>query len=171
MSHRKVSIERTTQHAEVRVTLAFGGQGSGSIQTGSPFLDHMLVLFARHAGLDLDVHCVAEGKDETVQLAEVATSLGLAIGQALASPAGSGCSGHAYAQVDENLARAVVETSGQPCLVFHGPASTPALGGSETAQVEAFWHACSQHARLNAGEAIFKAVARALKIAAREAAE
>jgi imidazoleglycerol-phosphate dehydratase len=181
MTHRKASIERTTHQATVKVVLEPGTGERGRIQTGSPFLDRMLGLFARHGGLDLDVQCTSDRNDEAILAEEVAACLGLALNQALAGRPESACFGHSYALVDEHLARAVVEISGQPGLVYGSGPAAPAPG---PAPVEAFWRAFASHARLNlhiellggsgglpANEAVFKAVARALKAAAREAGE
>jgi imidazoleglycerol-phosphate dehydratase len=178
VSYRKASIERITERAEVRVVLDFEGEGRGSIQTGSPFLDHMLGLFARHGGVSLDVQCTSGHADSGILAEEIASGLGVALSQALGRSGEGNWFGYSYALVDEHLARAVIEISGQPGLVYlmHPPAS--ALGSPESASVDAFWRAFTLRGRLNlsiellhgneglpAYEAVFKAVARALKMA------
>ncbi|MBZ5496493.1 MAG: imidazoleglycerol-phosphate dehydratase [Acidobacteriia bacterium] len=181
MSERKASIIRTTELAEVKAVLDLDGKGSAAVQTGSPFLDHMLTLFARHGAFDLEVHCRAAGEtDPHHLLEEVAFCLGLALDKALGDKRGLLRSGHSCAPVEEHLARAVVEFSGHPCLVYRVRASAPSLGGVDAGEIENFWKTFVAQARftlhiellyggggLPAYEALFKAAARAVSDACR----
>jgi imidazoleglycerol-phosphate dehydratase len=180
MSERKASISRTTEHARVKVMLNLNGNGAGSIETGYPFLDHMLALLARHGGLDLDVQCLDVATDTPGLAEEVAGCLGLALDKALGDKKGPIRSGHSYSPVEENLVRAVIEISGHACLVYRVCTPAPVSSGADADVAEKFWRAFVGQARANlhievlygagdlpACEAIFKAVGRALHDACR----
>lgn len=180
MSARRASVVRTTDQAEVKVVFDLDGSGSGIARTGAPFLDHLLVMFARHGAFDLEVQC--RRHDALHDLAEeVGACLGVALDKALGDKQGICRLGYCCAPVEEHLARAVVEVSGHPCLVYHVHAQTTPRGGLESVDVERFWRAFADQARLNlhieilygAGglpglEAVFKAAAHALSDACRE---
>jgi len=181
MRPRQVHVNRTTEVAEVVVRLNLDGEGAGAMQTGFPFLDHMLTIFARHSGFDLEVQCRACESDPDGPAQEIAACLGLAFAKTLEDSKGMMRSGHAYAPVDEHLARTVVEISGHPRLVYRVAAPPPHLGATEAGLVERFWHAFVVPARINlhiellygreglpACEAVFKATGRALREACRD---
>jgi imidazoleglycerol-phosphate dehydratase len=183
MNERKVSVARTTDHAEVTVVLNFDGKGSGTVQTGFPFLDQMLILFARSGAFDIEIQCRSKESDPRLWLEDIATCLGLALDKALGDKKGIVRSGHSYTPVDEHLARAVVEISGHGCLVYRVRASNSARAVVDSDAVERFWRCFAAEARLNlhiellyggeglpAFEAIFKAAGRALRDAGRIAA-
>jgi imidazoleglycerol-phosphate dehydratase len=180
MSERKATVVRTTEQAEVKIVLYLEGTGAGTVQTGFPFLDHMLILFARHAAFDLDVFCRGGEADPRDLMEDVAFCLGLALDKALGDKTGIQRSGHSCSPVEDHLARAVVEISGHPCLVYRVNAPAPSLGGADSGEVERFWRAFVSQARLNlhvellygdgglpAFEAVFKAAGRALSDACR----
>ncbi len=179
MSERKASVTRTTERGEVKVVLDLDGKGGGTVQTGFPFLDQMLTLFARQAAFNLEIRCSGSEADQEGSVEDVAHCLGLALDNALGDRAGIRRHGQSYAPADENLARAVVEMSGNPCLVYRVRASVPRLSGTDAAAVEGFWRSLAGQARINlhlellygdglpAYEAIFKAAARALGHACR----
>lgn len=180
MNERKASVIRTSEHAEVRVVLNLDGRGVSAVQTGLPFLDHMLTLFARNAAFDLEVQCRANEADLHYAMEEVALCLGLALDKALGDKKGILRWGHSCSPVEENLARAVFEISGHPCLVYRVQTSAPSPGGTDSGEVERFWRAFVSQARLTlhiehlyggdglpAFEAVFKAAARALSEACR----
>jgi imidazoleglycerol-phosphate dehydratase len=174
MGARKVSVTRTTEEAEVKVGLDLDGTGTRAMQTGSPFLDHMLDLLARCGEFDLQVQGRAIGGDPADLMEEVGFCLGLAFGKAMGEKDEVAGVGLSFAPVDDRLARAVVEISGQPCLVVR-----MAAGGrgrdAEGPGMERFWRAFVSQTRmalhlelvygepgLPAHEAVFKAAARAL---------
>jgi imidazoleglycerol-phosphate dehydratase len=180
MSERKACITRTTDQAEVKVVLNLDGKGDSAVQTGFPFLDHMLTLFARHGAFDLEVQCKANEPEPHFLTEDVAVCLGLALDQALGDKKGICRVGHSYTPVDEHLARAVVEISGRPCLVYRVRADIAASASTDSSVVERFWRALAAQARLTlhiellhgdaglpAFEAVFKAAARALNDASR----
>jgi imidazoleglycerol-phosphate dehydratase len=180
MDERKACIIRTTERAEVKVVLNIDGKGDSAVQTGFPFLDHMLTLFARHGAFDLEVQCKANEADPRFLMEDVAVCLGLALDKALGDKKGLRRAGHSYTPVDEHLARAVVEVSGRPCLVYRVRAAASSPASADSGAVERFWRALATQARLNlhiellygdaglpAFEAVFKAAARALSDACR----
>ncbi len=179
MSERKASVTRTTERVEVKIVLNLDGRGVGAVQTGFPFLDQMLTLFARQAAFDLEIHCKGSDADPHGSVEDVAVCLGLALDNALGESKGTPRYGQSYAPVNEHLARAVVDISGHPCLVYRVRASVPHLSGADAGVIESFWRHFAAQARLNlhiellygdglpAFEAIFKAAARALSHACR----
>jgi imidazoleglycerol-phosphate dehydratase len=175
MSDRKAKIARSTETSKVKLALDLEGAGRGSAETGIPFLDQMLLLLARQSGFNLDVQCAAGGNDPEECAGAVGFCLGLALEKALGDKKGIVGAGHSVAAVEEHLARAVVEFSGHPCLVYRVDASVPAAIGIDSGIVEDFWRSFVAQARLTlhlellyggdgmpSFEALFKAAARAL---------
>jgi imidazoleglycerol-phosphate dehydratase len=175
MNERKACIIRASDQAEVKVVLNLDGKGDSAVQTGIPFLDHMLALFARHGAFDLEVQCKATEAAPRLLAEDVAACLGLALDKALGDKTGICRAGHSLTPVDEHLARAVVEISGRPCLVYRVRAAVPSPASADSVAVEGFWRAFAAQARLTihiellygdaglpAFEAVFKAAARAL---------
>jgi imidazoleglycerol-phosphate dehydratase len=136
---RKSQIKRHTFETKISVRLNLDGKGQAKIRTGIPFFDHMLTLFAKHATMDLDLHC--DG-DIEVDAHHTVEDCGIALGQAIAAalgdkrgirrygwfapqPKGKKLSAapqgaEAYVPMDECLARCVVDFSGRPFLVWRG---------------------------------------------------
>ncbi len=180
MRARKADVTRTSEHWKARVMLNLDGTGAGTVQSGIPFLDQMLVLFARYSRFDLEIRCAGSDRDSASRTEEIALCLGMALARALDDKQGILRTGYSYAVVDEHLARAVVEISGHSCVVYRVRASAPALGGADSRHVECFWKALAAEARLNlhiellhgadglpAFEAVFKATGLALRDACR----
>jgi imidazoleglycerol-phosphate dehydratase len=132
MKLRQAQIKRHTKETRINVRLALDGHGQGSIQTGIPFFDHMLTLFARHAVVNLRLRC--DG-DLAVDAHHTVEDCGIALGQAFVQALddkkglrryGTGFhprnpfTGEAYVPMDECLARCVVDFSGRPYLVWRG---------------------------------------------------
>jgi imidazoleglycerol-phosphate dehydratase len=175
MIERRASIVRTTERAEVRVTLRLGGQGA-TVQSGIPLFDRLLGLLARHGDLGLELMCKAGETDAQGSVEDFAACLGMALAKALGDPEGELRAGHSFSPVEDTLARAVVEISGHPCLVYRVRSSVPSLIDADAGQVERFWRAFVNQARITlhielvygseglpAFEAIFKAVGSALR--------
>ena len=116
---RSARIERKTKETEVRVALALDGTGKAQVDTGIPFLDHMLDALARHGLLDLDVR--ARG-DLEVDQHHTVEDVGLTLGQALRTAVGDKQGirrfGDALCPLDEALVQAVVDLSGRPFLAY-----------------------------------------------------
>jgi imidazoleglycerol-phosphate dehydratase len=112
---RKATLERTTRESSVRIALALDGAGRTRIATGIGFLDHLLGTLAFHAGFDLELDCTSDlVVDDHHGAEDCALALGAAFEQALGERRGIVRFGHAYAPLDEALARAVVDLSGRP---------------------------------------------------------
>ena len=132
MKARRAHIARRTNETDIRVRLSVDGQGKAAVETGVPFLNHMLTLFARHALVDLDLRCRG---DLEVDAHHTVEDCGLVLGQAFARALGDKRGirrygtgfdprnplwGEAFVPMDECLARCVVDFSGRPCLVWRG---------------------------------------------------
>ncbi len=180
MSARKASVVRTTEQVEVKVVFDLEGSGSGIVQTGAPFLDHLLALFARHGAFDLDVQTRFEEVRPHAVMEDVGACLGLALDKALGDRKGILRLGHCCAPVEDHLVRTVVEIAGHPCLVYRVRTQASPPGGPDPVEAEQFWHAFVVHARINLHiellygdgglrvlEACFKAVSHALRDACR----
>ena len=132
MKIRRADIRRATKETRIKVKLNIDGTGKSSIQTGIPFLDHMLTLFAKHAVVDLNLSCAG---DLAVDAHHTVEDCGIALGQAFAQALGdkkgirrygagfdprNPFTGEAYVPMDECLARCVIDFSGRPYLVWRG---------------------------------------------------
>ncbi len=112
---RRASVARKTRETDVALTLSLDGGGAADVRTGIGFLDHMLTALAKHARFDLELTCAGDLEVDDHHTAEdCALALGQALDQALGDRAGIHRFGHAYAPLDEALARAVVDLSGRP---------------------------------------------------------
>ncbi len=179
---RTAEVRRTTKETAITLSLDLGGMGESRVATPVGFLTHMLETVAKHARFDLtveasgDVHVDAHHSVEDAGLA-----FGEALDRALGDRTGIARFGHSYVPLDEALARSVVDLSGRPYLVFEAP-STPELQfvtrDFPFALVEEFWKSVAFRGKLNlhvdvlrgrnahhAAEAVFKATARALRLA------
>ena len=183
---RRGRVERKTGETDVAVTLDLDGSGAVRAGTGVPFLDHMLDALGRHGRFDLDARCEGDARmDPHHTVEDVGIALGQALRQALGDRAGIARYGHAYAPLDEALARVVVDCSGRPYLHFEARMPEPVIGADFAASlVEEFWRALAVNAALtvhvdllragnahHAAEAIFKAGALALRAATRLTAD
>lgn len=179
---RSRTIERKTKETEISVTLDLDGSGSVDVETGVPFLDHMLDSLGRHAQIDVRVRCVGDVEIEPHHTVEdVGIVIGQAVKEALGNRAGIARFAHAYAPLDEALARAVIDISGRPYFEFVGTMPEPQIGADFGASlIEEFWRAFATNAGISmhidlirsrnshhAAEAIFKASALALNLATR----
>jgi imidazoleglycerol-phosphate dehydratase len=132
MNIRRAQIRRVTKETRITVNLNIDGTGKSSIQTGIPFLDHMLTLFAKHAVLDLKMACAGDlAVDAHHTVEDCGISLGQAFAQALGDKKGirrygmgfdprNPFTGEAYVPMDECLARCVIDFSGRPYLMWRG---------------------------------------------------
>lgn len=180
MAERKGSVQRQTRETSVSVVLEVDGSGRADIHTGVGLLDHLLEQLAHHGLLDLTV--TAEGdleRDAHHMVEDVAIALGRALDQALGQRAGIVRMGHAIVPLDEALALVAVDLSGRGFAALAAEFSDPRLGQLPTQLITHFLATFATegrfnlHVRLLAGqddhhraEAIFKALARALAMAA-----
>lgn len=182
MAARTATQHRKTAETDIKMTLQVDGTGVARVDTGVPFLDHMLVLFARHGLFDLDV--TAKGDIEvdyhhTVE--DVGIVLGSCLREALGNKAGITRYGWCLLPMDETLAQVAMDLSGRPLLVYHAPDRVEYIGGRFSFQlVEEFMRGFAQqalatlHIEIRYGkdahhmaEAIFKGLGRALDMATR----
>ncbi|MBN2705281.1 MAG: imidazoleglycerol-phosphate dehydratase HisB [Deltaproteobacteria bacterium] len=174
---RCAEIRRQTAETDIQLLLTLEGQGGGRIETGIPFMDHMLTLFARHSGSDLEI--LAKG-DLEVDFHHTVEDLGICLGQALSQALGElgGLAryGEALIPMDESLCSAVVDISRRPFLVFNLALRTPKVGELDSELIEEFFRALTVHGGLTLHlnlhygknqhhifESAFKAVAHALR--------
>jgi len=176
---RRAILHRKTRETDVQVALDLDGLGKSEVATGVGFLDHMLTALATHAAFDLKVACKGDLRvDAHHSVEDVGIVLGDALTQALGDKAGIVRFGHAYVPLDEALARCVVDLSGRPYLHFDAAFAAPSIGAMPTELFEDFFRAFCQQGRLNlhlealrgrnahhVAEALFKALARALRMA------
>jgi imidazoleglycerol-phosphate dehydratase len=179
-SSRSVALSRTTTETDIRLALDLDGTGRAAVATGIGFLDHMLTAFARHGLFDLDV--TATG-DLHIDCHHTTEDVGIVLGQAFARAIGDKRGirrfGHALLPMDETLAEAAIDISGRPFLAWTVSFEQPKIGTFDTELFEEFFRAfafnagITLHVTRRAGhnahhvaEACFKAMARALRMAA-----
>jgi imidazoleglycerol-phosphate dehydratase len=178
-SHRIATVSRKTAETDIVLTLAVDGAGASAIETGVPFFDHMLTLFAKHGLFDLTVK--AKG-DVDVDYHHTVEDVGLVLGQAFKEALGDKIGirryGFFFLPMDESLARVVIDVGGRPHLVYEANAPTMFVRDFNIVLVKEFCRAFSNalganlHVQLIYGEephhvaeAIFKGLARALDAA------
>ncbi|MBI1955439.1 MAG: imidazoleglycerol-phosphate dehydratase HisB [Acidobacteria bacterium] len=176
---RTAAIERHTTETQIRARLTLEGRGRYEIQTGIRFLDHMLELFAKHGGFDLELRAKGDlDVDQHHTVEDVGIVLGECFRQALGDKRGINRAGYFLMPLDESLAVAAVDLSGRPCLVFNARLRSAKVGDLQTELVEDFFQGFANHAQANvhlrllygrsthhAVEALFKTFARAMKMA------
>ncbi|MFW6169093.1 MAG: imidazoleglycerol-phosphate dehydratase HisB [Planctomycetota bacterium] len=176
---RTAKIDRKTAETDIELALKLDGGVAAEIETGVGFLDHMLELVARHGSLGLQVRArgdLAVDQHHTVE--DVGICLGLALREALGDKRGIRRYGHFTLPMEETLVTAALDLSGRSFLVFNAQLPTAKIGDFDSELVEDFWQAVASHALCNLhiilhhgrnshhiAEAIFKAVARALRMA------
>ncbi len=173
---RNVSVTRQTKETDIRIELNIDGSGNTAIDTGIPFFDHMLTLFAAHGFFDLTV--LGKG-DIDVDYHHLVEDVGLVLGDALADALGDKKGirrfGHAITPMDETLSDVTIDLSNRPYLVFEVPVDGRQGQFFDTSLTKEFFRgftaraAMNLHIRLFYGEnehhiieSIFKSVGRAL---------
>jgi imidazoleglycerol-phosphate dehydratase len=176
---RTASIDRKTAETHVRLALDLAGTGRADVATGVGFLDHMLTLLAKHAAVDLKVQADGDlGVDQHHTTEDVGICLGQAVKQAVGDKAGVRRYGHFTLPMEETLATVAIDLSGRFALVFQADFPSNKIGDFDSELIEDFWQAmaanalCNLHILVHYGrnshhisEAIFKAAARALRMA------
>jgi imidazoleglycerol-phosphate dehydratase len=176
---RTAEITRNTLETQISVKLNLDGSGKSQLNTGVPFLDHMLDQIARHGLMDIDVQ--AKG-DLHIDAHHTVEDVGITLGQAFASAIGDKKGvrrmGHSYAPLDEALSRVVVDLSGRPGLVFEVPFTRARVGEFDVDLISEFFQGFVNHALVtlhvdnlrgvnahHQAETVFKAFGRALRMA------
>jgi len=177
---RTAEVIRDTSETQIRVAINLDGTGQQKLNTGVPFLDHMLDQIARHGLIDLDIEAKGDlhiDAHHTVE--DVGITLGQAFARAIGDKKGIRRYGHAYVPLDEALSRVVIDFSGRPWLEFHVPFKRSMIGSFDVDLTHEFFQGFVNHAHMtlhidnlrgeNAHhqcETVFKAFGRALRMAA-----
>lgn len=176
---RQARVERNTLETRISVSLDLDGTGQCRLETGVPFLEHMLEQVARHGLIDLDI--VADGDlhiDAHHTVEDIGITLGQAFAQALGDKKGIRRYGHAYVPLDEALSRVVLDLSGRPGLEFQVDFVRGMIGSFDVDLFHEFFQGFVNHALVtlhvdnlrgsnahHQAETVFKAFGRALRMA------
>jgi imidazoleglycerol-phosphate dehydratase len=176
---RSASIERNTLETQIKVSIDLDGRGTSRLETGLPFLEHMIDQIARHGLVDLEIE--AKG-DLHIDAHHTVEDVGITLGQAFAAAVGDKKGirryGHAYVPLDEALSRVVLDLSGRPGLAFEVPFTRSVIGGFDVDLFQEFFQGFVNHAAVtlhidnlrgsnshHQAETVFKAFGRALRMA------
>jgi imidazoleglycerol-phosphate dehydratase len=176
---RRAVIDRRTAETDIRVSLALDGKGLYRVTTGIRFLDHMLELVARHGGFNLDVRAAGDlDVDQHHTVEDLGIALGEAVSAALGNRKGINRAGYFVMPMDETLAVVALDLGGRPHTVVDLKAPAAQVGDLQTELVHDFFEGFAIGARANLHakvlygrsshhkiEAVFKAFARALRVA------
>jgi imidazoleglycerol-phosphate dehydratase len=176
---RSAKVTRNTLETKISVEINLDGSGKVKLDTGLPFLEHMLDQIARHGLIDIDV--AAKGDlhiDAHHTVEDIGITLGQAFNQAVGDKKGIRRYGHAYVPLDEALSRVVLDISGRPGLVFNADFVRSNVGEFEVDLIREFFQGFVNHALVtlhidnlagdnahHQAETIFKAFGRALRLA------
>lgn len=170
------SVSRKTNETNIELSLNIDGEGVSNLETGVPFLTHMLDLFTKHGQFDLTVHAVGDTEvDDHHTTEDIGICLGQVLREALGDKKGIKRYGNAFVPMDEALAQVVVDLSNRPHLEMRANFPSQKVGTFDTELVHEFLWKLALEARMNLHvivhygqnthhiiEAIFKALARAL---------
>ena len=176
---RRAVIDRRTKETRIRLSLALDGKGRYQVRSGIRFLDHMLELVARHGAIDLRVDAVGDlDVDQHHTVEDLGIALGEAVAKGLGSRRGINRAGYFVMPMDETLAVAAIDLGGRPHAVVDLRTRAARVGDLQTELVADFFDGFALGARANVHirvmygrsshhqvEAVFKAFARALRVA------
>jgi imidazoleglycerol-phosphate dehydratase len=176
---RGASFDRRTTETQIKGRLTIDGEGRYNVSTGIRFFDHMLELFTRHGAFDLTLKAKGDlDVDQHHTVEDVGITLGETLLKALGDRKGINRAGYFVMPMDETLAVAAVDLSGRPHAVVNLKVKAPKVGDLQTELVHDFFDGCASGARANVHvkvlygrsshhhiEAVFKAFARALRVA------
>ena len=176
---RAATIDRKTAETAIALRLTIEGTGQYKISTGIRFFDHMLELFTRHGGFDLELNCKGDlDVDQHHTVEDVGIALGEAFERALGDKRGILRAGYFLMTMDETLGLAAVDLSGRTASVVKTKVKTRLVGDLQAELVEDFFEGFARGAKANVHlktvygrsnhhkvEALFKAFARALRFA------
>jgi imidazoleglycerol-phosphate dehydratase len=176
---RRGVIDRRTTETQIQLAIGLEGRGRYEVRTGIRFLDHMLELFARHGAFDLKIACTGDlDVDQHHTVEDLGIALGEAIAQALGDRRGINRAGYFIMPMDETLAVAAIDLGGRPHVAVDLKLKVKQVGDLQAELVHDFFEGFSIGARANVHvkvlygrsshhhvEAVFKAFARALRVA------
>jgi imidazoleglycerol-phosphate dehydratase len=176
---RKAQLTRNTTETQIDLALTIEGSGKYQVSTGIRFFDHMLELFTRHGGFDLKLTCKGDlDVDQHHTVEDVGIALGEAFDRALGDKKGINRAGYFLMPMDETLGIAAIDLSGRTAVVVDAKVRTRLVGDLQSELVYDFFDGFARGARANVHlktmygrsnhhkiEALFKAFARALRVA------
>lgn len=176
---RQAQIERNTLETKIKVSVNLDGTGKANLNTGVPFLEHMLDQIARHGLIDLTIEADGDNHiDDHHTVEDIGITLGMAVKEAVGDKKGIYRYGHAYVPLDEALSRVVIDLSGRPGLVFNADFTRGTIGRFDTELVFEFFQGFVNHSQAtlhidclrghnahHQAETIFKAFGRAIRMA------
>ncbi|MDA7441577.1 imidazoleglycerol-phosphate dehydratase HisB [Candidatus Pseudothioglobus singularis] len=171
--------ERKTNETDIKISLELYGVGNSKIETGVPFLDHMLDQIARHGLMDLTINCKGDNEiDDHHTVEDIGITLGQAFFEAVGDKKGLTRYGHAYVPLDEALSRVVVDLSGRPGLDLGVKFTRDRVGSFDLDLIREFFQGFVNHSLVtlhidnlkgvnshHQAETVFKAFGRALRMA------
>ena len=174
-----ITIERKTNETDIKVCLELYGTGKANIETGVPFLDHMLDQIARHGLMDLTTICDGDTEiDDHHSVEDIGIAFGQAFFQAVGDKKGLTRYGHSYVPLDEALSRVVLDLSGRPGLELGISFTRERVGTFDVDLIREFFQGFANHALVtlhidnikginshHQAETVFKAFGRALRMA------
>ena len=179
MTQRQASVERNTLETQIQASVNLDGTGQCELDTGVPFLEHMLDQVARHGLIDLNI--VAKGDlhiDAHHTVEDIGITLGQAFSQAIGDKKGIVRYGHAYVPLDEALSRVVIDFSGRPGMEYNVKFERASIGDFDVDLFHEFFQGFINHANVtlhidnlsgdnahHIAETMFKAFGRAVRMA------
>ncbi|MDC1418840.1 imidazoleglycerol-phosphate dehydratase HisB [Candidatus Thioglobus sp.] len=174
-----ITKERKTNETDIAVSLEVYGSGKAEIETGVPFLDHMLDQIARHGLMDISIKCDGDNEiDDHHTVEDVGITFGQAFFDAVGDKKGLTRYGHAYVPLDEALSRVVIDLSGRPGLDLGVKFTRDRVGTFDLDLIREFFQGFVNHALVtlhidnlkginshHQAETVFKAFGRALRMA------
>jgi len=179
MTQRQASVERNTLETQIQVKVNLDGTGECNLDTGVPFLEHMLDQVARHGLIDLEI--TAKGDlhiDAHHTVEDIGITFGQAVSEAVGDKKGIVRYGHAYVPLDEALSRVVIDFSGRPGLEYNVKFERSSIGDFDVDLFHEFFQGFINHANVtlhidnlsgdnahHIAETVFKAFGRAVRMA------
>lgn len=179
MTTRSATVNRETLETQIQVYVNLDGEGDAKLNSGIPFLDHMLEQIARHGLIDLNIHAKGDLHiDDHHTVEDIGISLGQAVNKAIGNKKGIYRYGYAYVPLDEALSRVVIDFSGRPGLEYHVNFPRARVSNFDVDLFREFFQGFVNHAQVTLHmdnlrgrnthhiiETVFKAFGRALRFA------
>jgi len=176
---RTAKVKRDTLETQIEMSINLDGSGQSKLNTGIPFLEHMLDQVARHGHIDLEINAKGDlhiDGHHTVE--DLGITLGMLFAEALGEKRGICRYGHAYVPLDEALSRVVIDFSGRPGIEYNVDFGSSRIGGFEAELLHEFFQGFANHAKAtmhldkirgdnghHIAETLFKAFGRAVRMA------